>query len=459
VFGDAQIQVIPEDGGLGRYYTVSFKRGGNADLQQLTWSLNGNTYPVDNFKAEDTIYHVLLPIGTTALPVLNYILVDTNSLVKVTNVAQTNGTGKVEITGWDKLSTKTYTVIFEVELSTKAALSDLMVNGVTVDSFHTDTLTYFVEYGYGTTRLSIVSATATQPDARIDYTQINKYPDVAIIKVYAGDTNIQRVYTISFSVEAGDNAFLSDLLVDSVTLAGFDRNVVFYDVLLPHETTTLPVVSATAEDKRATVTITQIEKFEDTAKIQVAAINGDIKEYQVYFAVDGNSNAYASNIFVDGKMVENFNASSRNYNYILSADYAGIPVVTAELADPKASYTVKNAEQIPGQTVIETTAENKRDKFTYRINFTKGTSITSFEDQTTIYIYPNPSSSRINFVLNGTTQTTNLDISTVDGKILGKYTLQEGINPVEIEHLQKGVYFYKVYTEKGILGTGKFIKQ
>ncbi|MDR0605516.1 MAG: T9SS type A sorting domain-containing protein, partial [Bacteroidales bacterium] len=460
VFGTVNIQVIPEDGGQARYYEIAFERGSNVELQALRWSLDGNTYSsVENFDANDTGYHVLLPIGTTVRPVMEWDLEDSRSLVDVANdFSLPNGITTVTITGWDSLNVKIYTVEFEVELSTEAALSDLMVNGVTIANFHTDTLNYFIECEYGSA-FPLVTATATQPDARIDYTQINEYPAVAVIKVFAGDTTVQREYTIAFSIEAGDNAFLSDLLIDSVSLADFDKNVFFYDVILPYGTTTLPVVSATAEDERATVTITQIAQLGDTAKIQVTAINGDIKEYQLYFMVDGNSNAYASNIFVDGKIVENFNATSRNYNYILPADYTGIPVVTAELADPKASYTVKNATQIPGQTVIETTAENQRDKFSYRINFTKETSVVSFENHTTLSIFPNPGSSVINFDLKGISQTANLEISTVDGRILGKYTLQEGINPVEIEHLQKGVYFYKVYTEKKILGTGKFIKQ
>jgi hypothetical protein len=459
VFGDVQVIIFPENGGNAAYYTVSFKRGSNVNLQELTYSLNGNTYSVDNFNANDTVYHVLLPTGTTRLPILNYVLVDNRSSVNLTNVSQPNGVGKVEITGWDSLNRKTYTVEFKVELSTEAALSDLMVDGVTIADFHTDTLAYFVEYVYGTAIFPSVTATATQPDARIDYTQINAYPGVAVIKVYAGDTNIQRVYTISFSVEAGDNAFLSDLLVDNVSLDEFDRDVFFYDVLLPYGTGTLPIVSAAAEDQRANVTITQITQWSDTAKVEVTALNGDIKEYRLYFTVDGNSNAYATNIFIDGNKLEGFNPSSRNYNYTLPVNHTGIPVVTAELADPNASYTVKDAEQIPGQTVIETVAENGRDKFSYRINFSRETSVVSFEDHINLSLYPNPGSDVINFELGEISQSCYLEIFTLEGKILGKYTLQEGINPVEIDHLQHGVYFYKVYTEKGILGTGKFIKQ
>jgi hypothetical protein len=462
VFGLAYIQVIPENKSAGKMYTISFKRGSNAALAGLTWSLDNIAYsPVDNFSATDTAYHVSLPIGTTSLPVLNYVLVDTNKNTKatVTNVTQPNGIAKVEIMGWDSLNSKTYTVEFKVELSKEAALSDLTVDGVTVDGFHTDTLNYFIEYEYGTITLPVIAATATQPDAKIDYTPISEYPAVAVIKVYAGDTTVHREYTISFSLEAGDNAFLSNLLIDSVSLPAFSKDSFFYHVLLPYGTTALPVVSATTEDERATVTITQIAQFSDTAKIQVEALNGHINEYRLCFTIDGNSNAYAANIFIDGVRLENFNRTSRNYNPVLPANYSGIPVVTAELEDANATYIVKDAEQIPGQTVIEVTAENKRDKFSYRLNFTKGTLVASVENHTKVSIYPNPAADNINFVLEGVVGTVNLEISTVEGKILARYALQEGTNPVKIDHLPDGVYFYKVYTLKGVLGTGKFIKQ
>jgi hypothetical protein len=334
-----------------------------------------------------------------------------------------------------------------------------MIDGVTVNNFHTDTLAYFVEYEYGTTTLPLISATATQPDARIDYVQINAYPATATITVYAGDTSIRQVYTISFSLEAGDNAFLSNLSVDSVSVFGFDKNVFFYNITLPYGTTTMPVVSATVEDTRATLTITQIAQFGDTAKVQVLALNGNTNEYQVYFTVGANSNAYAANIFIDGARLESFKTTSRNYDYMLPASYSGIPVVTAELEDVNATYVVKDAEQIPGQTVIEITAENKTDKFTYRINFTKGVSVVSVEKQTKIVIYPNPSSDNINFVVEGTSETYHLEISTVEGKTLAQHSLLEGVNTITIDHLPTGIYFYKVYAGREILGTGKFIKQ
>ncbi|MDR1181608.1 MAG: T9SS type A sorting domain-containing protein [Bacteroidales bacterium] len=462
-FGNASVRVESEKADALQYYNISFKRGSNASLQDLMWSLDGNTYSsVDNFNSNDTGYHVLLPIGTTTLPVLAYTFVDTLSSATVTNTAQVNGVSKVEIMGWDSLNKKTYTVTFEVELSKEAALSNLMIDGITVDNFHTDTLTYFVEYEYGYTTLPVVSATATQPDARIDYVQINGYPGTATITVYAGDTSIQQVYAVSFSIEAGDNAFLSDLSVDSVSLFGFDKNVLSYEIALPYGTVAIPVVTATAEDTRASVSITQIAQFGDTAKIQVVALNGNTNEYQIYFTVDANSNAYAANIFIDGARLEAFRTTSRNYDYVLPADYSGIPLVTVELEDVNATYTVKDAEQIPGQTVIEVTAENKKDKFTYRINFTKrggGTSVVSVEKHTTISVYPNPSSDNINFVLEGNSGTYNLEIATVEGKTIVRYALLEGVNTIAIDHLPAGMYFYKVYAGREILGTGKFIKQ
>ncbi len=459
-FGNARIQVIPEDGQQARYYDISFERGSNVALQELTYTLNGITYPVSDFMAEDTAYHVLLPIGTTDIPTLNHVLLDTRSSVIVTDVDQPNGIGKVEINGWDDLNRKTYTVEFEVELSKEALLLDLLADGITIDGFHADTLVYFVEYEYGTTALPMVTAIAKQPDARIEYVQIDGYPGTAIIKVYAGDTSIQKTYTISFNIEAGDNTFLSDLLIDNTSLSGFDKNVFFYEVSLPYGTVTLPAITATPEDERSVVAVTQALQIGDTVKVEVRSLNGEAAEYRIYFIIEKNSNAYASKIVIDGVNLESFKRNTRNYNYALDANHTGIPVVEVELEDVNATYVIIDTDTIPGQTVIEVTAENGIDQYTYRINFLKGgTNVVSFENDVEISLYPNPSSDNINFMIKGISQTSNLELYTIEGRLIGSYILHEGINTINIENLQRSVYFYKVFLDKKTLGTGKFIKQ
>jgi len=41
---------------------------------------------------------------------------------------------------------------------------------------------------------------------------------------------------------------------------------------------------------------------------------------------------------------------------------------------------------------------------------------------------------------------------------VGSYTLQAGNNSLNVTHLQKGIYLYKIFSDQTMLGAGKFIK-
>lgn len=82
------------------------------------------------------------------------------------------------------------------------------------------------------------------------------------------------------------NADLSTIKADGVTLAGFDRNNLEYNVPLPAATTAAPKVSASADDPNAYVVINQAGKFPGTAVINVTADDGlTVKTYKVNFVI------------------------------------------------------------------------------------------------------------------------------------------------------------------------------
>jgi hypothetical protein len=459
---NAIIHVQAKYGNIKTYYiNFSVDDPSSVELKTLYYSLNGTDYAVEEFlqNPTDSNFHVLLPIGTTDTAKLDGEPKNSSCNKNITNITDINGIATIEVTSFDNLVTRTYKVEFEVELSTEALLRDLLVDGLTVAGFDSTILQYNVEeYEYGTTTLPVVTAVATQPDATINITQIDDYPGTAIVTVYSGDGNDSIKYTINFSIEAGDNNYLSDLLTDNISLPGFNKDKDFYEITFPYGTTQLPVITAVLEDVRAGLNITNISQFGDTAKVEVTALNGTIREYQVYFIVKKNPNAYAKNIFVDGVAIPSFKRDERNYTHIVPIDYSGVPVVTVELENPNAADTITNAAAVPGQTLIDITAEDTDSTFQYRIDFKKSTSVISYDKQTEITVYPNPSSDKIHFVLNGLLQAGNLEIYAIDGKLMGSHILRDGINTVRIENLSNGMYFYKIITEKSVIGTGKFVK-
>ncbi len=455
----AQIQVTSEDGDNSISYTIHFIREGNVNIASLSYKLGATSIPVPNFDPQTLVYNVRLPIATTEIPFLEYVREDSRTQATQNVLSLPNGQIQLTFITFDYADTLTYTVNFEVELSTEALLSDLRINGVTVEGFHVDLLGYFIEHEYGTETLPVVTAHATQPDARIEYTHMSQYPGITIVKVYAGDTTISRTYTISFSMEAGDNNYLSGITIDGATLAGFRKDVHFYEVFLPYGTAELPVVTdAITEDQKAIMSITNILQFADTAKVEVTALNGDKRVYQLLFIIRKNNDAQAKSISINGEPLANFVPNTRNYNYKLPVDYSGIPFVTAELNDSNATYQIIPPAAIPGLIQVVVTAEDGESQYIYRINLTKETtSIVSFENKVEIKVYPNPSSDNIYFTINGL-QTGSLEIYTFDSKLIGNHILQEGTNTINIANLPKGMYFYKVSTNREVIGTGKFIK-
>ncbi|MFZ3131018.1 MAG: CFI-box-CTERM domain-containing protein [Desulfosporosinus sp.] len=95
----------------------------------------------------------------------------------------------------------------------------------------------------------------------------------------------------SGNISLGKMATLSDLKVDGATVPGFSADGIAYNQELPMGTTTIPLVTATATDPKATVNVTQAvyltgAQTDRTATVSVTAADGLTKtHYTVTFSV------------------------------------------------------------------------------------------------------------------------------------------------------------------------------
>ena len=456
-FGQGSILVISEDGQNFITYTIIFQRKGNPHLVDLSYNLDGTNYPIPNFSPTTFVYNVLLDIGTTAVSVLEYVVEDSRCTISEQQPDSPNGTFWVKLVTWNKDDSVTYTVNFTVTLSTEATLCSLFVNGVSIPNFHSNTFIYTVpEFPFGT-ELPEVTAEACHIDASVVVTDITEFPGTATVLVTAGDMTT-NTYTIAFSRHAGDNTYLSEVLFNGFPYDLFNKDTYFYEIelLLPE----LPEIIAIPEDTTSIVTIEPaIPQMGDTIKIMVTALNGDVAIYQFYFFIDERSNnAYASMIYVDWKPIENFDKYTLIYDIPLPAGYPGKPHIHVDTEDPNASLLPYVDVMVPPHTKVIILAENGEDRVTYRLNWIFPNSIISYGNETTFRVYPNPVIDIIHFEMNDLVPTGYLEIYTMEGKKTDSHTLQEGINPVNVQHLQKGIYFYKIFNENTMLGAGKFIK-
>jgi hypothetical protein len=94
----------------------------------------------------------------------------------------------------------------EVEEGSDATLSDLQVDGTTVEGFSPSILNYSVVLPEGTSEVPPVTATTNDPEASAVVTPAGAVPGTTSILVTSANTEVELTYTVAFSVETDDVA-------------------------------------------------------------------------------------------------------------------------------------------------------------------------------------------------------------------------------------------------------------
>ena len=197
--------------------------------------------------------------------------------------------------------------------------------------------------------------------------------DPMIIQVHAADGSSTTTYKIKFVSAASNNARLADIQVNGNNINGFNAYLNTYNVALPYGTTEVPVVSATAQDAGATVTITQATSTTGTATIHVAAADGTTNNtYTLNFSVAELSDNTLQAIYIDGELVPGFTPTKNNYTISLPLGTSEAPIITWQSAYADGAQTIaliKNGLEEGAQiTVSAPAASNTRTyKLTYKI--------------------------------------------------------------------------------------------
>jgi uncharacterized repeat protein (TIGR02543 family) len=278
------------------------------------------------------------------------------------------------VTAGDGITETTYIVSVTFEApNDDATLADLTVDGLTVIGFDADVLVYNIELPFGTTTIPVVGAIAADANAMLVINQAAALPGSATVVVTAQDGVTELTYTVNFTLAApSDDATLADLTVDNVTIAGFDADVLVYNIELPYGTTTIPVIGATAADVNASLAVNQATALPGSATVVVTAQDGETElTYTVNFTLTAPStNATLSNLTVGGVTVPGFASNVFVYNIELPYGSTTIPVVGATAADANASLVVNQATALPGSATVVVTAQDGTTILTYTVNFT-----------------------------------------------------------------------------------------
>ena len=208
----------------------------------------------------------------------------------------------------------------------------------------------------------------------------SEYGMLTVVNVFAIDYDTQQLmpaktanynYSTDGTSNLSSDATLAGIFVDGVLLNGFNSNIFTYQVELPYNYSGVPEVTANATHNNADVDIIVAEDIPGETVINVMAEDGETTyAYTVEFklAAAPGSDASLTGIYIDGEMIEGFDAGDFEYWFNLSGESAEIPDVTASATDPNASVEIDIPNELPATVVITVTAVDGETVEYYYVN-------------------------------------------------------------------------------------------
>ncbi len=395
---------------------------------------------IAGFSSSTLAYSKELAYGTSVTPTITVTSTDNQATKVITNAASLPGSTTIAVSSEDGTTHTTYTVNFTIAKNNNPNLSDLKVSGTTVTGFSASTVTYNVTLPHNTATVPTVTATTTDSNATKVITPAGSLPGSTTVVVTAEDRTTVRTYTVNFTLIPDTDATLSDLKVGGTTVSGFSPSVLTYNVVLPHNTSTVPVVTAAQNDPNAQNSITQAPSVTGAATILVTAEDGVTKKtYTINFSVAPDVDATLSDLKISGTTVSGFASGTLSYNVALPYGTVVVPTVTAITNDVNASKVITAAGSLPGSTIVLVTAEDGTTKKTYTIIFSlgpntvatlsdlkvSGTTMAGFSAATLTYNIVLPHNTAVVPTVTATTTDTNATkVINATGSLPGTTTIQ-----------------------------------
>ena len=362
--GDYVVRVNAEDGETTKSYTIHFSvaKSNNALLASI---LVGEDV-IPNFDAEVFEYTYYLPYGEKAIPAVSYVKAMESQVVTQVNATSVNEATTITVVAEDGETTNVYTINWANVESSNANLSNIYVDGAPLEGFDPTDNEYTVVLPYGTKELPEVTAETGDADqtAVVEMTETQ-----AIISVTAQD-GTPNEYIITFVIEKSAENRLKQIFVKGKKLAGFDPEVLEYEIIYPNGTPVEEV--ATVDDLTYEVfdAIEQVTLMGEDMRLmlQVTAENGDVRIYVINQSIALSSNTLLDDILVNGVSLDGFDPEELEYTYILPYGSMVVPEDITYVTSDSTQTVVVSINQLGVPTEIFVTAEDGT-KAVYRIHF------------------------------------------------------------------------------------------
>ncbi|MGN1248398.1 MAG: hypothetical protein ACI4UO_07390, partial [Paludibacteraceae bacterium] len=318
-------------------YTVAFRRSLSDDATLAAILLDDA--PMAEFVPTTTDYTIHLPAGAT-LPVVTYRAGHPAQTIVMGELLpmQTGITVQAE-----NGASATYTVTFEVALYSDATPADLQVEGHTLNYQPTQT-EYALTLDEGMP-LPALHYTA-RAGQRVVVSEPNDNEQRIAVTAEDGTT---ATYIIRYARTIADNALLTDILLDGVSLVGFAPDRFAYADTLPMRTKTIPSVFPVGQLPGQTIT-TYFSAPDGVTKIHVEAPNGTTtQDYTITFPVRKSSNAALRDLYLNSEddVELRFHPDSLHYTVLMPYQATAVPQMTY---DASAEQTVEVVSRPLGET-------------------------------------------------------------------------------------------------------------
>ena len=312
VNGVTSIIVLAEDGSERTYLLqVSVMKSENALLDGIL--LDGVL--IDGFDSQVFEYFVVLPDSATRCPEVSVVHAGGQSVV-ITSPRLT-GAARIEVTP-EEGAMNVYVVNFDFARSSVATLSDILLDGVSISGFESDSFLYNIVLPMGTESMPVISYVKGDSKQRV-MEQVGNLFGANYLDVVAEDGSRNR-YTIYFDMLRSSDATLLDIILDGVSINGFDANQTHYTYTLLPNSSSIPVLDYVKQNSRQNVELV-LPVCEGVATLRVVAEDGvSEKTYEIEFAFAPFSNSALQGITLNGSVMSDFDADVLSYTIDVAAN-------------------------------------------------------------------------------------------------------------------------------------------
>lgn len=347
---------ISDPEGNKAVYTVHFTRQPQSN-KALDAILVGGA-PLSDFDPAVPDYSCTLPAGST-YPEVSYVVADAAQVVFFGQLAE--GKWGITVVAEDSTSS-TYTIQFTINKYDDATLKNIFLNGEAIADFAPTNPTYTQTIDEGATLPQLT--VETREGQTVMISNVDNSHQQVIVYAESGAT---KIYTVTYNRVQSSNALLADILIDGVSIAGFDPDTTNYVDSIPWRSKVVPNVFPVGQLPNQTIT-TYFCRPNGKTKIHVVAQDGTSKDYFVSFPVRKSNNTALGDLYLDSEDAEIvFKASKTDYEVILPYSATMCPQMVFEKDEPEQRIDV--ISRPIGQTSqIIVTAENG-DTRAYNITF------------------------------------------------------------------------------------------